>query len=250
MKIFSWNVNGLRAIMTKTFPSLLAVQSPDVMCLQETRMNASVEDSVEVPFKYKFYSHADKKGYSGTAIFSNVEGSRGEAVLLPNHLPEGRITAANIGGINVVSAYVPNSQDALARIDYRMLWDADFRNWLKSMDNLVVCGDFNVAHSDIDICFPDELRGSTGFSDEERSDFDKLLSDVPLVDIWRLRNPDAKDQYTWWSYQGGARWKNWGWRIDYILVSPNLVERVRNAEILRKVRGSDHCPIMIELDGV
>lgn len=248
MRIFSWNVNGLRSIMSKNFEGFLEEYSPDVLCLQETRMSPeALEKLGELPFKNALFSHSDKKGYSGTAILTNLDVSDGGEILMDGHPREGRLTRAKIGGCNIFSVYAPNSQHALARLKYRIKWDVDFRRLVKSFDNVVACGDFNVAHSEIDLANPEENRLNAGFSDEEREDFSELLDGACLSDVWRERNPGASGEYTWWSYRFGARRKNIGWRIDYALVSRTLLERVARAELLQKVEGSDHCPIMIEL---
>ena len=248
MKIFSWNVNGLRSIISKNFEGFLEACSPDVLCLQETRMSPeALEKLGGLPFKNALFSHSNKKGYSGTAILTNLEISSGGEVLMGGHPREGRITCAKIGGLNIISAYAPNSQHALARLEYRMDWDADFRSLVKSMDNVVACGDFNVAHCETDLANPEENRMNAGFSDQERADFSLLLNEADLSDVWRENNPDATGKYTWWSYRFGARRKNIGWRIDYTLVSRSLLPRVVRAELLADVEGSDHCPVMVEL---
>jgi len=247
MKIFSWNVNGLRAVMTKTFSEFVSECRPDVLCVQETRLCPDSAAALDLPFKYKFFSHADKKGYSGTAILSNVEPSAGGTANFDGHGEEGRITWADFDGFRLVSAYIPNSQDGLRRLEYRQKWDAEFRAFLKKNSPVVACGDFNVAHKEIDIARPDANRMSPGFTDEERADFTELLGGAELVDIWRARNPDAADKYTWWSYRGGARKRNVGWRIDYFLVSESLEKRVADCGICDGVLGSDHCPVYVDI---
>ena len=249
MKIYSWNVNGLRAVMTKNFGSFLESEKPDILCLQETRISADMCDKIELPFKYKYFSCADKKGYSGTAILSNIEPKSGGAVDLEgDHPNEGRITEADFGKFTLISAYVPNSQPELARLDYRCKWNKHFLELVQKRKNVLVCGDLNVAHNEIDLARPDDNHLSAGFSDQEREDFTTLLEKAPLVDLWRERNPDTADKYTWWSYRGGARSRNVGWRIDYFLSSPSLAKKIKSVEIHDKILGSDHCPVSIELE--
>ncbi|MBO7522057.1 MAG: exodeoxyribonuclease III [Opitutales bacterium] len=247
MRIISWNVNGLRAVLKKNFCEFVKEHSPDILCLQETKVSADICGDLELPFKYKNFSCAEKKGYSGTAILSNIEPLDARAIELEGHPCEGRIVCANFGEINLASVYVPNSQDGLKRLAYRRRWNRDFAEFAKGMPNAVICGDMNVAHCEIDIARPDTNHFSAGFTDEERGDFTMLLNEASLSDVWRERNPALADKYTWWSYRFGARQKNIGWRIDYFLVRNSLSKKVKKAEILDKVEGSDHCPVMIEL---
>ncbi len=247
MKIYSWNVNGLRSIMSKNFLEFIETKKPDVLCLQETRVDDALVEKLNLPFKYKMFSHADKKGYSGTAILSNIEPTNMGEFRMEGHPHEGRITYADFSGFKLVSTYVPNSQDELRRLDYRQKWDADFVAYLKSCGNVVVCGDMNVAHNEIDLARPAANHFSAGFSDEERADFTTLLNDANLIDVWRDSNPETKDVYTWWSYRGGARSRNVGWRIDYFLVSQAIRERVLECGISNDVLGSDHCPVFIDI---
>lgn len=248
MKIYSWNVNGLRAIIGKNFLEFVSECKPDVLCLQETRIDSPAAEGLDLPFKYRFFSHADKKGYSGTAILSNIEPERAGEAVLDGHPKEGRITYADFGGFRLVSAYVPNSQDGLKRLKYRQEWDADFIEYLRGCGNAVVCGDLNVAHNDIDLARPESNHMSAGFTDEERADFSELLRKAKLSDVWRERNPDAANAYTWWSYRGGARSRNVGWRIDYFLVSRALLGRVEDCGIANNIMGSDHCPVYLSID--
>lgn len=248
MKIVSWNVNGLRSVMSKTFAEFLESVSPDVLCLQETKVSREVADSLEIPFKYKIFSCADKKGYSGTAIFSDIEPVSMRAVALEGHPEEGRITVAEFEKFNLVNAYVPNSQDGLKRLGYRAKsWDADFSAFVKSLKNAIVCGDLNVARTPMDVCDPKGARGCAGFTEEERENFEKMLSECGLRDVWRDSRPDEV-KYTWWSYFRRARERNRGWRIDYFLVSRGLLPLVKDAELLNEIGGSDHCPITLELE--
>ena len=253
MKIFSWNVNGLRAVISKNFREFVEECAPDVLCLQETKISGDLVETLDLPFKYKYFNCAEKKGYSGTAILSNIKPlDAGAAQLCPrggdSHPDEGRITAADFGDFKLVCAYVPNSQGGLVRLPYRRRWNADFIGFLKSKKPVVVCGDLNVAHCEIDLARPDDNHFSAGYSDEEREDFSELLARVPLVDVWRRLNPDSSGKYTWWSYRAGARKRGVGWRIDYFLVSPELMGKVRNCRILDDIEGSDHCPVMLDIE--
>ncbi len=249
MKIYSWNVNGLRAIIKKNFYEFVESEKPDILCLQETKISDDlVGDFSELPFKYKIFNCAERKGYSGTAILSNIKPVSTSSFNLEGHPFEGRISAAEFDDFMLVSAYVPNSQSDLARLGYRhKSWDVDFANYLKGLGKrIIVCGDFNVAHEEIDLARPNDNHFSAGFTDEEREGFGMILETVPLVDIWRLRNPD-KVGYTWWSYRGGARARNVGWRIDYFLVSPDIVASVEDCGISAEIEGSDHCPVWLKL---
>ncbi|MBR4597897.1 MAG: exodeoxyribonuclease III [Opitutales bacterium] len=247
MRIISWNVNGLRAVLKKNFCEFVKEYSPDILCLQETKISRDIIGALELPFKCKNFSCAEKKGYSGTAILSNIEPLEVRAVELEGHPLEGRILCANFGEINLASVYVPNSQDGLKRLPYRRQWNRDFAEFAKGLSNAVICGDMNVAHEEIDIARPASNHFSAGFTDEEREDFSTLLKEADLSDVWREQNPNLADKYTWWSYRFGARQKNIGWRIDYFLVRNSLAKKIKNAEILDGVEGSDHCPVMIEL---
>lgn len=248
MKIFSWNVNGLRAILKKNFGDFLNKYSPDVLCLQETKISSDLCDKIDLPFKYKIFNCAKKKGYSGTAILSNIKPLNMYAINLENHPSEGRISIAEFDEFTIVSAYIPNSKDQLQRLKYRsQSWDSDFREFLKSQKSpLLVCGDLNVAHKEIDLARPDSNHRSAGFTDEERLGFTKHLKEIPLIDIWREKNPNSVE-YTWWSYRGGARSKNVGWRIDYTLISPSLKKNIKDVELHQDIIGSDHCPVSIEI---
>ena len=249
MKIYSWNVNGLRAILKKNFSEFVESEKPDILCLQETKISDDlVGDFSELPFKYKIFNCAERKGYSGTAILSNIKPVSTSSFNLEGHPFEGRISAAEFDDFMLVSAYVPNSQSDLARLGYRhKSWDVDFANYLKGLGKrIIVCGDFNVAHEEIDLARPASNHFSAGFTDQERADFTRLLSSVPLVDVWRKLHPD-KVQYTWWSYRGGARARNVGWRIDYFLASPDILGKIKECSICDTVGGSDHCPVLLEL---
>lgn len=251
MRIFSWNVNGLRAVVKKNFYEFVEQYKPDVLCLQETRIPQKELAKIQLPFKYAQFGFSEKPGYAGTAILSNVKPLSMQSIRLENHPEEGRITRAEFDGFSLYSVYVPNSQDHLQRLDYReKCWDCDFRNYLAAeskTNGIVVCGDMNVAHTEIDLARPKDNTMSAGFTEQERRGMDLLLREVPLVDIWRKLNPEKTDKYSWWSFRGGARARNVGWRIDYFLVSPNLVGNVKNTDILDNVLGSDHCPLMLDI---
>lgn len=249
MKIFSWNVNGLRAVMKKNFSEFVSEKKPDVLCLQEAKIPMDEALKLELPFKHKYFYCAQKKGYSGTAILSNEEPLGVQTMLLDEHPEEGRIICADFGTYYLVTVYVPNSKTELERLSYRCgVFDRDFRNYLKSLSKskpVIVCGDFNVAHEEIDLARPADNHASAGFTDEERESFGKLL-DAGFTDVWREHNPQ-KQQYTWWSYRSAARARNIGWRIDYFLCSSSIAGKIRNPQIHDDVLGSDHCPVSIEL---
>lgn len=249
IEIISWNVNGLRAVLNKGFLKFLEQRSPDMVCLQEIKANENQIPKLELPYASQIYHSADKAGYSGTATFSRLP-ILGYETALPDHPQEGRVLTVEMDAFYLVTAYVPNSQDELRRLDYRTRqFDPDFRAYLKELDAkkpVVVCGDFNVAHEEIDIARPKANRRTAGFTDEERAEFSRHL-EAGLVDIFRQLHPDEPEHYTWWSYRGGARGRNVGWRIDYFLVSERLAPQVEKAEILSDVMGSDHCPISLTI---
>lgn len=248
MKIISWNVNGIRAVLNKGFQEFLDKHEPDILCLQETKAQ---KEQVEYDFaKYnEFWNSAEKKGYSGTSVFTKfppIDTKLGMGI--EEHDKEGRITTIELEDFYVVSVYVPNSKDDLSRLDYRQKWDADFLMFLKFLDKdkpVIFCGDFNVAHKPIDLARPKQNEGEHGYTEEERRGFQAFI-DAGFVDTFRVFNNEP-DQYTWWSYFGGARKRNVGWRIDYVMASERLVPRIKNAFILPEVTGSDHCPVGIEL---
>ena len=248
MRIISWNVNGLRAILKKNFNDFVDQYRPDILCLQETKISRDLVESLELPFKCCNFNCAEKKGYSGVAILSNQKPASVELVNMEGHPDEGRILNADFGKFNLLSVYVPNSQDELKRLEYRRKWNADFLTYVKSLSKpAIICGDLNVAHEEIDLARPADNHFSAGFSDPEREDFTRLLNDAELVDTWRAFNPNVKDRYSWWSYRGGARGRNVGWRIDYFLTSKKFFKNVKSVDILDNVEGSDHCPVMIEI---
>ena len=249
MRLISWNVNGLRACLGKGFLDFCALSDADVICLQETKMQPEQAD-FELPGYERFWNSADKKGYSGTAVFTrraplNVTYDFGD----DQHRHEGRVITAEFEDFYLVCCYTPNSKDQLARLDYRMLWEDDLRAYLKELDGtkpVVYCGDLNVAHQEIDLKNPKTNRFNPGFSDEERGKMTELLSSG-FVDTFRALHPDARDAYSWWSYRARAREKNVGWRIDYFIVSERLLPRVKTADIWPEIHGSDHCPVVLEL---
>lgn len=249
MKLISWNVNGLRACVGKGFFDFLAAEQPDMMCLQETKLQP--EQAPQIDGYYEYWNSAEKKGYSGVALFSKTEP---EAVTyglgIDEHDHEGRVITADYGEFYLVTVYTPNSQDELKRLDYRMHWEDDFRAYLQKLDAdkpVIVCGDMNVAHREIDLKNPKTNRRNAGFTDEERGKMTELLG-AGFTDTFRHFYPDLEGAYSWWSYRFKAREKNAGWRIDYFLVSDRLIGRVKDARILNDVFGSDHCPVLIELE--
>ena len=249
MKIVTWNVNGLRACYGKGFEDFFREADADMFCIQETKMQRG-DFEFEPEGWHGYWNDAVKKGYSGTAVFSKRQP---EAVTygigIKEHDGEGRVITLEYGEFYLVNVYVPNSQEELKRLPYRMTWDEAFRDYLKKLDDIkpvVVCGDFNVAHHEIDIKNPAANRRNAGFTDEEREDFTQLLN-AGFADVFRRLNPDAKDMYTYWSYRFGARGRNAGWRIDYFCVSDRLMIEVKGVEINNSVMGSDHCPVTLKL---
>ena len=249
MKLISWNVNGLRACLQKGFLDFCAPTDADIYCLQETKLQAG-QAEVDLPGYHMYWNYADKKGYSGTAVFTREEPlsvTYGFGDDLHRH--EGRVITAEYPDFYLVCCYTPNAQDGLKRIDYRMQWEDDFRAYLLELDEkkpVILCGDLNVAHQEIDLKNPGPNRGNAGFSDEERGKMTELLS-AGFVDTFRHLYPDRTGAYSWWSYRFNARKNNAGWRIDYFIVSRRLTDRVAAAEILSDVYGSDHCPVLLEL---
>ena len=250
MKLISWNVNGLRACVGKGFYESLAALDADVVCLQETKLQEGQIDLALEGYE-TFWNYADKKGYSGTAIFTRrhpLSVTYGLGTDLHDH--EGRIITAEYDSFYLVTAYVPNSQDGLRRLDYRQQWDKDLRAYLKELETkkpVVLCGDLNVAHREIDLKNPKTNRKNAGFTDEEREGFQQLL-DAGFVDTFRHFYPDRKDIYSWWSYRFRAREKNAGWRIDYFVVSEALRPQLVSAAIHTDIFGSDHCPVEVVID--
>ena len=249
MKFISWNVNGLRAVVGKGFSDIFKQLDADFFCLQETKMQAGQLD-LNFEGYNSYWNYADKKGYSGTAIFTrhtpiNVTYGLG----IDEHDHEGRVITLEMENFYLITAYVPNSQDGLKRLDYRMTWEDDFRNYLLELDKkkpVIVCGDLNVAHKEIDLRNPKTNRLNPGFTDQEREKFTILL-DSGFTDTFRHFYPDLTDAYSWWSYRFQARAKNAGWRIDYFIVSNRLAEHMESASIHNEIFGSDHCPVELVL---
>ena len=249
MKLISWNVNGLRACMGKGFMDFFTAVDADAVCLQETKMQAG-QLTLELPGYEQYWNYAEKKGYSGTAIFTRVPPRSVRYGLgIPEHDTEGRVIALELENCWLVTVYTPNSQDGLKRLPYRMEWEDAFRAYLTELDKtkpVIVCGDMNVAHEEIDLKNPDTNHQSAGFSDEERGKLTELLS-AGFTDSFRYLYPDKRDAYSWWSYRTAARKRNAGWRIDYFLLSDRLRESLTDAFILSEVEGSDHCPVGVTL---
>lgn len=252
MKLISWNVNGLRACCDKGFREAFMALDADFFCLQETKMQAGQLD-LNFEGYQAYWNYAEKKGYSGTAIFSrhtplNVSYGLG----IDEHDHEGRVITLEMQNFFLVTVYTPNSQDELKRLDYRMRWEDDFKQYLLKLDAVkpvVVCGDLNVAHKEIDLKNPKTNRRNAGFTDEEREKFSQLL-DAGFTDSFRYFYPDQEGIYSWWSYRFKAREKNAGWRIDYFLVSDRLKEQLTAASIHTEIFGSDHCPVEVDIDGL
>ena len=250
MKFISWNVNGLRACCGKGFQEYFDAENADFFCLQETKLQEG-QISLPLPGYHQFWNYAEKKGYSGTAIFAKEEPlSVSYGVGVPELDTEGRLITLEYPQFYLVTCYTPNAQQGLARIDHRLKWDDAFRDHLCRLDArkpVIVCGDLNVAHQEIDLKNPAANRGNAGFSDEERNSFTKTLA-AGFTDTFRFRNPDAEGVYSWWSYRFQARKNNAGWRIDYFLVSDRLKDRITATPIASQILGSDHCPVGLELD--
>lgn len=250
MKCVSWNVNGLRAIVKKNFLEFFNEVDADIFCIQESKLQEG-QIELDLPGYYQYFNYAEKKGYSGTAIFTKEEPlsiKLGMGIEEFDH--EGRVITLEYPEFYFVTVYTPNAQSELARLEFRMAWEDAFRAYLVELDQMkpvIVCGDLNVAHQEIDLKNPKTNRGSAGFSDEERAKFTELL-ESGFVDTYRFFNPEQEGAYTWWSYRFKAREKNAGWRIDYFLISKRLIEHIQNATIYHEIMGSDHCPVGIELE--
>ena len=247
MKLISWNVNGLRACIGKGFLDYFKSADADVFCLQETKLQAGQVD-LDLPEYHQYWNYAEKKGYSGTAVFTKQEPLSVRYGLGVEDLDhEGRLITLEFPDFFVVTCYTPNAQEGLKRIEHRMAWEDAFRAYLTELDGknpVLVCGDLNVAHNEIDLKNPGPNRGNAGFSDQEREKFSVLL-DAGFTDTFRFLHPDAAGMYSWWSYRFNARKNNAGWRIDYWLASDRLRDRIEKAEIERDVYGSDHCPVTL-----
>ncbi len=250
MKLISWNVNGLRAVVGKGFSDIFATLDADVFSVQEIKLQAGQID-LEFDGYRSFFNYAERKGYSGTAVYSRVPvASSTTGIGVEQHDTEGRVITLDLGEIYLVNVYTPNSQPELARLDYRMEWEDAFADYVCSLDKkkpVVICGDLNVAHEEIDLANPKTNHFSAGFTDQERNALSRLLA-RGFVDSFRHLHPDTEKAYSWWSYRAGARARNVGWRIDYFLVSERMASKIVSAEILPDVLGSDHCPVSVTLD--
>lgn len=251
MKQFiSWNVNGLRACVGKGFLDFVAEADADIFCIQESKLQAGQID-LDLPSYHQYWNYAEKKGYSGTAVFSKEEPvSVSYGMGIEKHDHEGRVITLEFRDYYFVTVYTPNSQDQLARLSYRMEWEEDFLTYLKSLEAskpVIFCGDLNVAHKEIDLKNPKTNRKNAGFTDEEREKF-TALTEAGFIDTFRHFYPDLENAYSWWSYRFHAREKNAGWRIDYFMVSSTLKEKLKDAVIYKDILGSDHCPVGLFID--
>ena len=250
MKLISWNVNGLRACTGKGFEESFKALDADFFCLQETKMQAGQLDLMFSGYE-SYWNYADKKGYSGTAIYTKQKPLNvSYGIGIDEHDHEGRVITLEMENFFLVTVYTPNSQDGLKRLDYRMKWEDDFQAYLKGLDEkkpVIVCGDMNVAHEEIDLKNPKTNRKNAGFTDEEREKFSQLL-EKGFVDTFRYFYPDKTEAYSWWSYRFHAREKNAGWRIDYFVVSERLADKLEGASIHNEVYGSDHCPVELTIN--
>ena len=250
MKLISWNVNGIRACVGKGFYDFFDDIDADVFCLQETKMQAGQLD-MDTPGYHQFFNYAEKKGYSGTAIFTKekpLDVTYGMGI--EEHDKEGRLITLEFEKAYVITCYTPNSKQELLRLDYRMVWEDAFRDYLKKLDEkkpIIMCGDLNVAHEEIDLKNPKTNHHNAGFTDEERGKMTELLS-AGFTDTYRYFYPDKTDEYSWWSYRFKAREKNAGWRIDYFITSKRLDEKLKGAAIHTDIFGSDHCPVELDID--
>ena len=250
MRLISWNVNGLRAVVNKGFNEIFENLNSDIFCLQETKMQ---EGQLDIDFDgyEKYFNSAERKGYSGTAVFTKIKPvSVTRGIGIEEHDKEGRVLTLEFESFYLVNCYTPNSQRELTRLDYRMIWENDFRNYLNNLDvkkPVILCGDLNVAHNEIDLKNPKTNVGNAGFTYEEREKMTELLNSG-FVDSFRFLYPDKKDVYSWWSYMGRAREKNIGWRIDYFVVSEKIKEKIKGAKIYPEIYGSDHCPVELDID--
>ena len=251
MRFISWNVNGLRAVRKKGFDDIFLSLNADFFCIQETKLQEGQID-IDFPGYESYWCYAEKKGYSGTAIFTkHTPLSASYNIGIEEHGAEGRTITLEYEDFYLVCVYTPNAQDGLKRLDYRMSWEDAFREYLCSLDKLkpiIVCGDMNVAHEEIDLKNAKANVGNPGFSDEERAKFTELLA-AGFTDSFRYLYPDRRDAYSWWSYRAAARERNVGWRIDYFVVSDRLRDNIKDAYILPEITGSDHCPVGLDMSG-
>ncbi len=250
MKLVSWNVNGLRAIYKKGFEESFKELDADIFCIQETKMQ---EGQIELDLQgyYQYYNYAERKGYSGTAIFTKKEPLKvSYGIVIEEHDKEGRVITLEFDKFYMVNCYTPNSGRELARLEYRMTWEDEFKKYLIKLDKqkpVIICGDLNVAHTEIDLKNPKSNRKNAGFTDEERSKIEELLNSG-FTDSFRKMYPDKEGAYTWWSYMFNARANNAGWRIDYFLVSDRISKNIKDAYIYSEIMGSDHCPVGLEIE--
>ena len=249
MKLISWNVNGIRACINKGFLDFFKEADADIFCIQESKVSEN-QVKLELEGYYQYWNYANRRGYSGTAVFTKKEPlSVTKGIGIEEHDKEGRVITLEFEDFYFVTVYTPNSQRELARLDYRMTWEDAFRGYLMGLDEkkgVIVTGDMNVAHKEIDLKNPKTNRRNAGFTDEERNQFTNLL-EAGFIDSFRYFYPDKTDAYSWWSYMGNAREKNVGWRIDYFCVTENLKDRMVDAKIYPEIFGSDHCPIELLL---
>jgi exodeoxyribonuclease-3 len=252
MKLISWNVNGLRACIMKGFFDFVKEANPDILALQETKMQPEQFEGETGAYKV-YWNSAEKKGYSGTAVFVKEEPlSVHYGIGIAEHDTEGRVITLEYPNFYFITVYTPNSQDGLRRLEYRMTWEDAFLDYLKALDSvkpIIVCGDLNVAHQEIDLKNPKTNRMNAGFTDEERGKMTRLLGNG-FVDTFRHFYPDKTEAYSWWSYIGGARSRNAGWRIDYFIVSDRLKDKIKDSKILSDVLGSDHCPVQLDTEAL
>ncbi len=250
MKFISWNVNGIRACVRKGFLDFFNDVDADIMCLQETKISEG-QIELELDGYHQYFNYADKKGYSGTAIFTKEEPiSVINGINIDEHDHEGRVITAEYDQFYLVTVYTPNSQRGLARLDYRMKWEDDFRAYILSLEEkkpVIICGDMNVAHKEIDLKNPKSNKKNAGFTMEERNQLSNLL-DTGYIDSFRYFYPDLEGAYSWWSYMRQARDKNVGWRLDYFHISKRLEDKLEGASILSEVLGSDHCPVVLDIN--
>ncbi len=249
-KFVSWNVNGIRACLNKGFSESFEKLDADILCLQETKVQAG-QVELDLPGYHQYWNYAEKKGYSGTAIFTREEPlDVAYGLDIPEHDTEGRVITLEFNDFYFITVYVPNSQDGLRRLDYRMKWEDDFREYIKSLDKdkpVIYCGDLNVAHKEIDIKNPSSNHHNPGFTDEERGKMTEML-ESGFIDTFRYVYPDMRDIYSWWSYRFQARERNAGWRIDYFIASERLSGAVKDAKIHTDIYGSDHCPVELDIE--
>jgi len=251
MKIISWNVNGIRAVIKKNFAEFLTDHQPDILCLQETKARSEQVDlPLETAGYHTYWNSADKAGYSSTAIFTKTKPlSITNGIGIDEHDTEGRVITAEYEDFHLVTVYTPNSKSELLRLPYRQRWDDDFLAYCKNLEKtkpVIFCGDLNVAHREIDLARPKTNHKNPGFTPEERGKFDNILS-AGFIDTFRHFYPETTDAYSWWSYRAGARGKNVGWRLDYVCASVSLMDKITDSSILSDVLGSDHCPVSIEI---